>query len=120
MGLFSVERENQLKRLWDLFRGVDNSITSGDINALMPTSLATVTSDHTAAQTITLASGTLTVSLPSVNGLSGRKYTIKNTGSGVITVDGSGSETIDNVSTQELIEMETITIVSDGAEWWII
>ena len=38
-----------------------------------------------------------------------------------ITVDGDGSETIDNVTTKTLpSQYDAIHIVSDGTEWWII
>jgi anti-anti-sigma regulatory factor len=61
-----------------------------------------------------------TVNLPSAIG-SGRVLTIKNINTGTITVDGSGSETIDSLTTQTLAQWESITIsdCSNGC-WYIV
>lgn len=65
-------------------------------------------------------SGTITITLPTAFGISGRTYVIKNSGSGVVTVDGNGSETIDGALTQTLNQYDSLTVVSDGANWIII
>jgi len=44
---------------------------------------------------IDATSGSFTVNLPSAVGIGGKIYQIKNSGSGVITVDANGSQTID-------------------------
>lgn len=84
-------------------------------------SLTAVTGTYTASsRTIILASGTFTVYLPAVSGKVGRKYTIKNKGTGTVTVDGNASETIDGSLTQSLLSMDSMQIVSDGTEWWVL
>lgn len=50
----------------------------------------------------------------------GNIYNLKNTGTGTLTIDGNGSEEIDGETTVELIQDETITIQSDGSDWWIL
>jgi hypothetical protein len=82
------------------------------------TSTYTATSaDHT----IDCTSGTFTVNLPTAVGIKGRIYVIKNTGTGVITVDGNSTETIDGATTQTLsVQYQSITIQSDNANWIII
>lgn len=82
---------------------------------------------YTSAQTLTtanhivLCSGTFTVTLPTAVGNGGLMYYIKNTGTGTITVDGNGAQTIDDATTFVLdAQYEAITIVSDGAEWWVV
>jgi hypothetical protein len=53
----------------------------------------------------------------------GRVYNIKKIDSSpnIVTVDGDGSETIDDGTTAALtVQYEAITIISDGAEWWIL
>lgn len=84
-------------------------------------SFTSVTGTYTAAKrTIILANGTFTVNLPAVSGLAGRKYTIKNTGSGTITVDGNASETIDTSLTQTLTANTVSRLICDGSTWWSI
>ena len=57
-----------------------------------------VTSTYTVLQAdfvIDATSGTFTVTLPTAAGITGKQFVIKNSGTGVITVDGNGTETID-------------------------
>lgn len=63
---------------------------------------------------------TFTITLPTAVGISGREYSIKNSGSGIITVDGDGAETIDGAATQTLNQWDSIKIVSNGSNWLII
>jgi len=64
--------------------------------------------------------GTFTVTLPKAVSISGKEYIIKNSGSGVITLDGNGTETIDGALTQTLNQYDSVKVVSDGANWIII
>ena len=64
-----------------------------------------------------------TVTLPAASGYTHKVYTIiaKDVSSGNIVVDGDGAETIDGAATQTLdAAYESITIVCDGTEWFII
>jgi hypothetical protein len=63
---------------------------------------------------------TFTVTLPTAVGRVGKEYTIKNSGSGVITLEGDGTETIDGALNQTLNQYDSITVVSDGTNWIII
>ncbi len=70
---------------------------------------------------IDCTANTFTVTLPTAVGITGRQCIIKNSGTGVITVDGNGSETIDGQTTWALpAQYDSITIMSDGANWKII
>jgi len=68
---------------------------------------------------IDCTANTFTVTLPTAVGITGRVYIIKNTGTGVITVDGNSSETIDGVTTQTLNQWDSMTISSNGSNWII-
>lgn len=68
---------------------------------------------------ICVTSGTFTVTLPTAVGCRGSKFTIKNMGTGVVTVDGDGSETIDGIASQQLTQWDSMDVVSDGANWFI-
>jgi hypothetical protein len=72
-------------------------------------------------ETVVCNKGTaMSVNLPAVASSTGRKYTIKNKGAGVVTVDGNGAELIDNAATQALNQWQSLRIVSDGAIWVIV
>jgi hypothetical protein len=64
------------------------------------------------------SAGDVTANVPSADKNTGIMFHFKNTGTGILTIDAV--ELIDNCDTIELIEMETITIVSDGTKYWIV
>lgn len=63
---------------------------------------------------------TFTVTLLSASGIQGQEFEIKNSGSGIITVDANGSETIDGFLTQVLVRYDAMKIMSTGSNWIII
>jgi hypothetical protein len=81
------------------------------------TSTYTIT---TSDSTINCTSGTFTVNLPTAVGITGRVFNIKNTSTGIITIDANGSETIDGELTQTVNQWENITIQSTGSNWIIL
>jgi len=109
--------------------------TSGDWEAADPTSApASVTvSSPSTDQTLTAPSGieevyvytpstTITVNLASASSCGvGFKYQIKNASANTITIDPNGTETIDGASTFALsTQYASVTIVTDGSNWFII
>ena len=92
---------------------------------------STQTSDYTATifDDVILCTGTFTVTLYDVAGKtvgtvaqnSGRRITIKNIGTGTVTIDGAGSQTIDGSLTKALaVQYGVVELISDGVEWWVI
>jgi hypothetical protein len=63
---------------------------------------------------------TFNVSLPTAIGKEGRVYSVKNSGTGTITVVPSGSEKIDDETSQQIQEDENLVIVSNNANWCVI
>jgi hypothetical protein len=61
-----------------------------------------------------------TATLPTAVGVIGRRYIIKNSSAGNITLATTGAETIDGVLTWTLPKMSAITVFSDGTGWGII
>jgi len=70
---------------------------------------------------VNCTSGTFTVTLPTAVGVEGQYFVVKNSGAGVITIEGDGAETIDGVGFKTLaVQYESMTVVSDGANWIIV
>lgn len=70
---------------------------------------------------VNCTSGTFTVTLPTAVGCEGQYFIIKNSGTGVITIDGDGAETIDGQNNKILaVQYESMTVISDGANWKVI
>lgn len=74
--------------------------------------------------TIDCTSGTFTVTLPTAVGITGRIYTIVNSGAGTITVGTTSSQTFANVTaTPTTLTMATLgarVVQSNGANWILI
>lgn len=92
---------------------------------------ATVTTQTAATLTLTGAhytvlcdatSNTVTITLPSAVGVAGRMYNIKCINDdNAVELAADGTEEIDGSTTNiALILMETVTVQSDNANWWII
>lgn len=70
---------------------------------------------------IDCTTGTFTVNLFTAVGNTGRILIIKNSGTGTITVDPNGTQTIDGATTQTLsTQWSRVHIISDGTNWKII
>ena len=68
-------------------------------------------------------SGAVTLDLPAAADNEGTLVTVKKLDSSVnaITVDANASETIDGTATKTLsTQYETLRLVCDGTEWWVI
>lgn len=69
---------------------------------------------------IECTTGTFTVTLLTAAGITGKVYSIKNTGTGIITVNTTSSQTIDGNLTQTLNQWDNLMVMSNGANWIII
>lgn len=70
---------------------------------------------------IILASGNITITLPTAStSLRGKMYQIKNISTGMVTVEGYASETIDDDPNIELLQDEVIRVGCDSDEFWIL
>jgi hypothetical protein len=106
-----------------------NLTLTGTLNTkgFKPT-LVTKTGNYTAIATdytilCNATGGSFTITLPAVASHTNRIYNIKkiDSSANTVTVDGNSSETIDDATTAVLTtQHESITIQSDGSEWWII
>ena len=70
---------------------------------------------------INCTANSFTVTLPTAVGCAGRHYVVKNSGTGVITIDTTSSQTIDGQLTFLLpVQYQSMTFVSDGANWMVV
>ena len=61
---------------------------------------------------IDCTANTFTVTLPTAAGIQGQVFTVKNSGTGVITVAAAGGEFIDGAATQVLpVQYESLTMI---------
>jgi len=68
-------------------------------------------------------SGAVTITLKPAAQAKGKRLTVKKTdsSSNTVTVDANGSETIDDALTQIIsYQYDSICLMSDGSEWWIV
>lgn len=99
--------------------GVDLSVGI-PVNVLAKSATYTVTTSDTADCAV-LCTGTFTVNLYTAAGNTGRRVTVKNVSTGVITVDANGAETIDGSLTQVIAQRyQALTMVSDGTNWVVV
>jgi hypothetical protein len=114
--------------------GINTAVPNSTLDVAGGVSMSVVakTANYTATitdHTITCGAGneTFTVTLlPAATAFNstdntGLVYDIINVGSGVITIDADGIEDINGTDTQTLnTQYDSVTIQSDGTEWWIL
>ena len=69
---------------------------------------------------IECTANSFTVTLPTAVGVAGRVYSIKNTGTGTITVATTSAQTIDGQLTQTLSQWSNMVVMSNGIGWLIL
>jgi hypothetical protein len=80
----------------------------------------TITGNHTvnpALDQLLFATGTITVTYPTAVGRVGSSFTLKNKGSGTVTM--TSTDDIDGAGSLVLGAGDAATIASDGVEWWV-
>ena len=65
-------------------------------------------------------SGSNTITLPTAVGLTGYFFVVKNSANSTVTLATTAAQTIDGASTKTLTQYQSLTVVSNGANWIII
>jgi hypothetical protein len=65
-------------------------------------------------------SGSFPITLPPAATANNKHYTIKNVGSGSISLSGDSSETIDSGSSITLDQFDAVEVFTDGIEWFVV
>ncbi len=108
--------------------GTDRPVSTLDLNGSMSAATVEKSANYTLTRSdyfvnCDASGGSFTITLPAVIGNEGRVYHVKKKDSSgnTVTVDGNSSETIDGAITAVLTtQYESIKIINDGTEWWII
>jgi hypothetical protein len=112
--------------IWGAALAADEIATLAEAGGLATSEAASatfVTGTYTAVTTdrvILASNGTYTITLYPAATKVFSQLTVKNTGSGTVTLDGAGSETIDGSGTLALAAGAAATIISAGTNWAII
>lgn len=99
-----------------------------DETGIIDVAVTTVTTNTTLTSNykvwlVDATSGAITITLPVANVNSGRVYHIKkiDSSANAVTIDGNASETIDDTITRVLItQYDSIKIIGNGTEWFIL
>jgi hypothetical protein len=105
------------------FTANTNGLVVSTVNGVYVSPYVTIGAAYTATtanSTIEISGGTFTLTLYTAVGNSGRTIYIKNSGSGIVTVDANASETIDGQLTRPLGTFEDLLLQSNGANWVIL
>lgn len=120
---------NQIMKVTSVGSGIvnldfQNDNTAGNDDYRPESANYTITdSDNARVVAVTTGSTTRTVTLPTAADNENRIITIKkvDSGTGLVTVDGEGAETIDGFSTWTLYTHgEAVEIICDGSNWQIL
>ena len=117
-GVIIYDTDNDTNKFWNGAIWVSLGAASVELLSFKQksSSYTILSSDHFLEAT----TGTFTFTLPSAVGLAGKSFTIKNSGTGVSTIDGDGTETIDGSLDVQLTQYQSITVVSNGTNFIII
>lgn len=97
------------------------TISSGASGTGIATTRAVSTSqDLPNTDEVVLASGTINLTLPAVGSYVSRRMTIKNIGTGSVTITPA-SGTLDGAASKTLnVQYSSVDLVTDGTNWWEI
>lgn len=91
------------------------------VPAVLSKSATYTVSTSDGANVLVLCTSTITINLYAASGNTGTSVTVKNMGTGTITIDGHASETIDGSLTQTIAAQYTsLTLLCDGSGWVIV
>ena len=126
--MLSMTQQGNLKRAVQAatVMGTDNPLaTLEDITGGLVLAYVAKTANYTltsAEYTVDCTSNSFTLTLPTAVGATGRVFNMKNSGTGIITINTTSSQTIDGEASGALtlLQYENLQVQSDGANWIIL
>jgi len=99
----------------DNIGGTSDSAFGGNVNAISSNTII----NNTYANSVNICTNSPTLSLLSaVSGGEGFYFTVKNQGSGIVTIDPDGGETIDGAATLAIPAGLSAIIITNGITWY--
>ena len=103
---------------------VPNKVTYSDVVAVLALrTFVQVSATYTVLitdYTVECTANSFTVTLPTAVGIEGKVFNIANSGAGIITLEGDGSETIQGDLNQTIYKDESFQVQSNGTNYIII
>lgn len=101
--------------------GSDTTVNTRITQRVLPLTAKTGNYTLTASDEVVTCSGTLTITLPTAVGLTGKQYVIRNIATNTVTIARTSSQTVDGCSgTITLAGKGSMSVVSDGANWLVV
>jgi hypothetical protein len=98
---------------------IGGGVGSGITRTVVVTSGATSMGSAASTDYVYFVAGAHTMSLPAAAGNTNR-YTVKNNHTADITIDTAGAENIEGAASIVISPEDSVDIVSDGTNWWVI
>lgn len=116
---------NSTSALTDIVSWQATEMKSGDVGVVVNNityNYAYKTTDYNISTTDSIinASGSNNLYLPNPTTIIGKQYIIKNTGTNIVQISGTGSESIDNGTSVDIRQWDSLTLISTGSGWIII
>jgi hypothetical protein len=101
--------------------GSDTTVNTRITQRVLPLTAKTGNYTLTASDEVVTCNGTLTITLPTAVGLTGKQFIIRNIATTVVTIARTSSQTVDGCSgTITLAGKGSLVVVSDGANWLVV
>tara|TARA_R110000787_G_scaffold270520_2_gene377505 strand:+ start:7735 stop:8814 length:1080 start_codon:yes stop_codon:yes gene_type:complete len=97
-----------------------SELTTSWPNSAESSSPVTINTTNHRSELIDWTGAAGTFNLPAASGNSEFFFAVRNSGTGVVTLDPSGSETIDGLATKAVSVGETFTVICTGSKWLTI
>ncbi len=92
----------------------------GSTRSIQSISASQVADSASGSDYVYLCSGTLTLTMPDATTGNTNLYTVKNVGVGIVTIDTTSAQTIDNDPTVVMpVRYTSVDLISDTANWSI-
>lgn len=114
------DKETVLQGIKTDLNTLATAIESGDGGNYFNYVSKSTTYTATTSDNVIFCTGTFTITLPTAVGNGGKVFNIKNISTGVITVDGYSTQTIDGELTQAVLANDNLTIISNNSNWYIL
>jgi len=98
---------------------IEQQINRGADGYLYTTTSVTAAYSATVNDCVVLADGTFTVTLPAADQCKHKRFTVKNSGAGTITLDAATGN-IDGAATKSISTLSSIDVVCDGINFWVV